>query len=88
MNKTWTLAARLRIAVAAILLGFVLLIALLSSRSSDSLMAVKMLNTVDQTQAAEAIARGYYDKAKSGVESGVKFLEQHPGILKPQPPLY
>jgi hypothetical protein len=29
-----------------------------------------------------------YDKVKSGVESGVKYLEQHPQIWKPQPPLY
>jgi methyl-accepting chemotaxis protein len=67
MNRTWTLAARLRIAVAAILLGFVLLIALLSSRSSTSLMAVKMLNTVDQVKAAEGIAKSYYDKSRGGM---------------------
>ena len=29
-----------------------------------------------------------YDKVKSGVETGVKYLEQHPQLWKPQPPLY
>ena len=69
MPKTWTLAMRLRVAVAVVLLGFVLLIALLSSRASTSLMAVKMLNTLDQVKMAEGIAKGYYDKAKSGTLS-------------------
>ena len=68
-NRTWTLATRLRLGVAVILLGFVGLIALLSERSSSSLMAVKMLNTLDQIKAAESIVRGYYDKAKSGAMS-------------------
>ena len=66
MPKTWTLALRLRVAVAVVLLGFVLLIALLSSRSSASLMDVKMLNTLDQVKTAEGIAKSYYDKAKAG----------------------
>ena len=68
-KKTWTLATRLRLAVAVVLLGFVLMIALLSSRASSSLMDVKMLNTLDQVKAAEGIAKSYYDKAHAGTMS-------------------
>ncbi|MBV8471631.1 MAG: cache domain-containing protein [Burkholderiaceae bacterium] len=60
------LATRLRLAVVLVVLAFVAVIALLTSRASDSLLAVKMQTTVEQLKAAEKIAQGYLDKAKSG----------------------
>ncbi len=67
--KNLMLATRLRLAVVFVLLAFVLVIMLLSSRSSDSLLAVKMLTTVEQIKAAEKIAQSYLDKSKSGAMS-------------------
>ncbi len=63
------LATRLRLAVGLVLLGFVAVIALLTARSSDSLMGVRMQTTVDQVKGAEAIARDFLSKAKSGALS-------------------
>ncbi|MEJ6000691.1 methyl-accepting chemotaxis protein [Paucibacter soli] len=60
------LATRLRLAVVLVLLAFVLVIALLSSRAADSLLAVKMTTTVEQVKAAEKIARAYADKVRAG----------------------
>ncbi|MDY0744020.1 methyl-accepting chemotaxis protein [Paucibacter sp. R3-3] len=63
------LATRLRLAVGLVLLGFVAVIVLLSLRASDSLMSVRMQTTVDQVKGAEAIARDFLAKAKSGAIS-------------------
>ncbi|WIT12526.1 methyl-accepting chemotaxis protein [Paucibacter sediminis] len=60
------LATRLRLAVVLVLMAFVLVIGLLSSRAADSLLSVKMTTTVEQVKAAEKIARSYADKARAG----------------------
>ncbi|WP_318013711.1 methyl-accepting chemotaxis protein [Roseateles oligotrophus] len=63
------LATRLRVAVMAAVAGFVLLILWLGQREAASLMAVKMVTTVEQVKRAEKIASGFHDKAKSGAMS-------------------
>ncbi len=66
---TMMLATRLRVAVLAVVLGFVLLIVWLAKRETGSLMSVKMMTTVEQVKQAEKIASGFHDKAKSGAMS-------------------
>jgi methyl-accepting chemotaxis protein len=63
------LATRLRLAVLVVVLGFVGLVLMLSWRAADSLLAVKLLATVEQVNAAERIAREHFDKARSGAMS-------------------
>jgi len=63
------LATRLRLAVVLMLVGFVLLVLVLSSRASDRLLDVKMLTTVEQVKQAQRIAQEQYDQAKSGAIS-------------------
>ncbi len=63
------LATRLRVLVLAVMAAFVLLILWLGQREAASLMAVKMLTTVEQVKRAEKIASGFHDKAKSGAMS-------------------
>jgi len=69
MMSKLMLATRLRLAVALVLLGFVALVLLLTLRASDSLLAVKMLTTVEQVKAGERIAREQYEKARAGAIS-------------------
>ncbi|QPF75542.1 HAMP domain-containing protein [Roseateles sp. DAIF2] len=63
------LATRLRLAVVLVLAGFVVLVLLLTYRASGSLLAVKMLTTVEQVKAGERLVREFHDKAKSGAMS-------------------
>ena len=63
------LATRLRLAVLLVVLAFVALVAALTMRAADSLLAVKLLATVEQVDLAERIAREHFDKARSGAMS-------------------
>ncbi len=63
------LATRLRLAVLAVVLGFVALVVVLELRAADSLLGVKMLTTVEQVKLGEKIAREHYDKARAGAMS-------------------
>ncbi|PZP33494.1 MAG: hypothetical protein DI603_08080 [Roseateles depolymerans] len=60
------LATRLRLAVVLIVLGFVVLVMVLTQRAADSLLTVKLQATVDQVEQAERVVREYFDKARSG----------------------
>jgi methyl-accepting chemotaxis protein len=63
------LATRLRVLILVVTTAFVLLILWLGQREAASLMAVKMLTTVEQVKRAEKISSGFHDKAKSGALS-------------------
>ena len=60
------LATRLRLAVVLVVLGFVALVLLLTHRASASLLAVKMLTTVEQVKLGEQLVREQYERFKSG----------------------
>ncbi|ALT76025.1 hypothetical protein AT984_01140 [Paucibacter sp. KCTC 42545] len=62
-------ATRLRVAVVLAVVGFLLLVFLLSEREARSLMSIKMITTVEQVKQAEKIASGFHDKSKSGAMS-------------------
>ncbi|MEL4179617.1 methyl-accepting chemotaxis protein [Roseateles sp. PN1] len=62
-------ATRLRVAVVLAVVGFLLLVFLLSEREARSLMSIKMITTVEQVKQAEKIASGYLDKSKAGAMS-------------------
>ncbi|WP_416758666.1 methyl-accepting chemotaxis protein [Roseateles sp. So40a] len=64
--RTWTLANKLRVAVLAAVVGFVVLVMWLSHRSAMSLLDVKMITTVEQVKNAEAIAKRYFDRIGAG----------------------
>ena len=65
-GRTWTLATKLRVAVLAAVVGFVVLVMWLSHRSAVSLLDVKMITTVEQVKNAEQIAKRYFDRVGSG----------------------
>ena len=64
--RAWTLATKLRVAVLAAVVGFVVLVMWLSHRSAMSLLDVKMITTVEQVKNAEQIAKRYFDKIGAG----------------------
>ena len=65
-RRAWTLATKLRVAVLAAVVGFVVLVMWLSHRSAMSLLDVKMITTVEQVRNAEQIAKRYFDRIGSG----------------------
>ncbi len=65
-GRAWTLATKLRVAVLAAVVGFVVLVMWLSHRSALSLLDVKMITTVEQVKNAEQIAKRYFDRVGSG----------------------
>ncbi|OWQ86930.1 hypothetical protein CDN99_19695 [Roseateles aquatilis] len=65
-RRAWTLATRLRVAVLAAVVGFVVLVMWLSHRSAMSLLDVKMITTVEQVKNAEQIARRHFDRVGAG----------------------
>jgi len=64
--RAWTLATKLRVAVLAAVVGFVVLVMWLSHRSAMSLLDVKMITTVEQVKNAEQIAKRHFDKIGAG----------------------
>ncbi|MET0208785.1 MAG: cache domain-containing protein, partial [Burkholderiaceae bacterium] len=62
LPREWTLAMRLRIAVLAAVVAFVVLVMWLSHRSAVSLLDVKMLTTVEQVKNAEKIAQSWHGR--------------------------
>jgi methyl-accepting chemotaxis protein len=64
--KSWSLTAKLRLAVLLMVLAFVLLVLMLTRQSAGSLLDVKLLATVEQVQIGERIAQGFHDKARAG----------------------
>ena len=67
--KKLMLATRLRLAVVLIVLAFMALVAVLTQRSTDSLMAVKMQATVDQVLQVERAVEALHEKVRSGALS-------------------
>ncbi|MDC8786403.1 methyl-accepting chemotaxis protein [Roseateles koreensis] len=67
--NSWTLARSLRAALACTLLAFVGVIGFLSWRSEQSLLELRLNETVSQVQAADRIAQQWFDKAHSGAIS-------------------
>nr|WP_297387329.1 methyl-accepting chemotaxis protein [uncultured Roseateles sp.] len=65
-RRAWTLATKLRVAVLAAVVGFVVLVMWLSHRSAMSLLDVKMITTVEQVKNAEQIAKRYFDRVGAG----------------------
>jgi methyl-accepting chemotaxis protein len=65
-RRAWTLATRLRVAVLAAVVGFVVLVMWLSHRSAMSLLDVKMITTVEQVKNAEQIAKRHFDRIGAG----------------------
>ncbi len=65
-RRAWTLATKLRVAVLAAVVGFVVLVMWLSHRSAMSLLDVKMITTVEQVKNAEQIAKRYFDRIGAG----------------------
>ncbi|WP_343630142.1 methyl-accepting chemotaxis protein [Roseateles sp.] len=65
-RRAWTLATRLRVAVLAAVVAFVVLVMWLSHRSAMSLLDVKMITTVEQVKNAEQIAKRYFDRIGAG----------------------
>ncbi|WP_423595206.1 methyl-accepting chemotaxis protein [Roseateles sp. MS654] len=65
-RRSWTLATKLRVAVLAAVIGFVVLVMWLSHRSAMSLLDVKMITTVEQVKNAEQIAKRYHDRVGAG----------------------
>ncbi|MDH0866854.1 methyl-accepting chemotaxis protein [Mitsuaria sp. GD03876] len=65
-RRAWTLATKLRVAVLAAVIGFVVLVMWLSHRSAMSLLDVKMITTVEQVKNAEQIAKKYFDRIGAG----------------------
>ena len=65
-RRAWTLATRLRVAVLAAVIGFVVLVMWLSHRSAMSLLDVKMITTVEQVKNAEQIAKRHFDRIGTG----------------------
>ncbi len=63
---SWSLTAKLRLAVALMVLAFVLLVLMLSRQSAASLLDVKLLATVEQVLIGERIAQGFYERARAG----------------------
>ncbi|WP_082938728.1 methyl-accepting chemotaxis protein [Mitsuaria sp. 7] len=64
--RAWTLATKLRVAVLAAVVGFVVLVMWLSHRSATSLLDVKMITTVEQVKNAEQIAKRHFDRIGAG----------------------
>ncbi|WP_431101749.1 methyl-accepting chemotaxis protein [Roseateles noduli] len=64
--RAWTLATKLRVAVLAAVVGFVVLVMWLSHRSAMSLLDVKMITTVEQVKNAEQIAKRHFDRIGAG----------------------
>jgi methyl-accepting chemotaxis protein len=64
--RTWTLATKLRVAVLAAVVGFVVLVMWLSHRSAMSLLDVKMITTVEQVKNAEQIVKRHFDRIGAG----------------------
>ncbi|WP_377157561.1 methyl-accepting chemotaxis protein [Roseateles sp. UC29_93] len=64
--RAWTMATKLRVAVLAAVVGFVVLVMWLSHRSAMSLLDVKMITTVEQVKNAEQIAKRHFDRIGAG----------------------
>ncbi|ANH70693.1 hypothetical protein ABE85_18225 [Mitsuaria sp. 7] len=60
------MATKLRVAVLAAVVGFVVLVMWLSHRSATSLLDVKMITTVEQVKNAEQIAKRHFDRIGAG----------------------
>ena len=68
MNRL-TLVNRMRLAVLAVVLGFVAVVMILTQRTTASLLEVKLATTVEQVKGAMKIAQEHYDKSRGGAVS-------------------